>query len=273
MINRDSNLAQLFFEQGRVKDCPIFDLHAHMGPFYGGYLPAHTPEAMIRHMDEAGVLLACFASHEALYAPQTGIAKDLATACEFQSRLKAYHVVCSHFLHPDEDLKRINNHKSCYVGFKFHPSTYGVPLSFAQHDPYFSYADQNGLLILSHTWGGSQYDGPEEVEKILKRYPHLIFIAGHSFHGDWRGAVQLAKQYPNLYLELTAVLDDRGALDYFVSQIGSDRILFGVDLPWFSYHYGIGAVLSADISDEDRRNIFYRNAQKLFERFPWFMIP
>ena len=40
-------------------------------------------------------------------------------------------------------------------------------------------------------------------------------------------------------------------------------MLFGTDLPWFSPLHGIGCVLSAEITDEDRRNILYRNAEKL----------
>jgi predicted TIM-barrel fold metal-dependent hydrolase len=40
-------------------------------------------------------------------------------------------------------------------------------------------------------------------------------------------------------------------------------MLFGTDLPWFSPLQGIGAVLSAEISDDDRRNILHRNADDL----------
>ena len=43
-----------------------------------------------------------------------------------------------------------------------------------------------------------------------------------------------------------------------------------MDLPWFSYHHGIGAVLSAEMTDDDRRNILYRNGKKLLSRFKWF---
>lgn len=270
MINRDSELAGRFWENSRVPDCPILDFHAHMGPFYGGYLPVDTAEAMVGAMDDAGVALTCFVSHNALYAPATGRSEDLSVALRFPDRLKAYHIVCSHALRPEEDLQRIRENRAAYVGFKFHPSTYKVPLSAAQHRPYWAFANENRLLVLSHTWGGSQYDGPEEAEKILREYPDLVLLAGHSFHGSWSEAVKLAERYPNLYLELTAVLDDRGALDFLVSHLGSERILFGVDQPWFAYHHGIGAVLSARLTDEDRRNIFYRNGMKVLARFPWF---
>jgi predicted TIM-barrel fold metal-dependent hydrolase len=44
-------------------------------------------------------------------------------------------------------------------------------------------------------------------------------------------------------------------------------MLFGTDLPWFDPHHAIGALLSADISDEDRHNICHCNAEKLLARF------
>ena len=46
-------------------------------------------------------------------------------------------------------------------------------------------------------------------------------------------------------------------------EAGSEKIVFGTDLPWFSTFYYVGAILEADITDEDRRNIFYRNGRRL----------
>jgi len=80
----------------------------------------------------------------------------------------------------------------------------------------------------------------------------------------------MAKDYPQLYLDLCAVMDDRGVLELFVERAGSEKVLFGTDLPWFDPHYYIGAILSADISDEERRDIFYRNGAKILSKFDWF---
>jgi predicted TIM-barrel fold metal-dependent hydrolase len=77
----------------------------------------------------------------------------------------------------------------------------------------------------------------------------------------------MAKEYPNIFYELTATHDDRGVVERLCEGVGSNRLLFGTDLPWFSTFTGIGAILAADISDEDRRNIFYRNAQPILKPF------
>ena len=269
MINSKSELAQEFWEKGKLADCPIIDFHAHMGDDRGIFLPKRTPEAMVSTMNACNTLLTCFCGHETLFIPSIGEEMDIAAVKKYPNKFKAYHAVVSRYPDPEKDLKRMKENPDIFVGFKFLCDYYSTPFSDSKHNRYWEYADDNKLLVLCHTWESS-YNGYQEADKILNKYHNLIFIAGHSFHGNWDKAVELAKKYPNLYLELTAVLDDRGPLDMFIKEIGSERILFGTDLPWFSTHHGIGAVLSAEMTDEDRRNIFYRNGARLLHRFPWF---
>ena len=96
------------------------------------------------------------------------------------------------------------------------------------HQPYWEYANKTRLLVLAHTWGESAFNGSDKVEKILSLYPDLVFVAGHSLHGSWDIAVHLAAFCPNLHLELTAGLDDRGGLDLFIDKLGSEKILTGL---------------------------------------------
>jgi predicted TIM-barrel fold metal-dependent hydrolase len=35
-------------------------------------------------------------------------------------------------------------------------------------------------------------------------------------------------------------------------------------MPWFDEYQAIGGVLAADITEEDKRNIFYRNVERIF---------
>jgi predicted TIM-barrel fold metal-dependent hydrolase len=270
VINPDSELAQRFWEQGRLPDCPLLDFHAHMYDAAGLFLPRKTPEQMLRTMDACNTILTCFCGHETMMLPSPDRAQDIDAVRRYPDRFRAYDAVISRYLSPEHDLKRVEDNPDVFVGFKFHGDSYQVPLSDPRHQPYWEYADHHRLLVLSHTWGRSPNDGPDEVEKILRKYPNLVFIAGHGFHDEWQRAPALARAYPHLYLELTAVLDNRGQLDMFVREAGSRKILFGTDLPWFSTHHGIGAVLSAEMTDEDRRNIFHRNGEKLLRRFPWF---
>ena len=113
-------------------------------------------------------------------------------------------------------------------------------------------------------------DGHDQVRRIAERYPEVVLICGHSFHGAWEEGIKVALDHRNIYFEHTALHDDRGVLEQLVEACGSERMLFGTDLPWFSTYTGLGAILAADIDDEDRRNILYRNAQRILSRFDWF---
>lgn len=270
MINNKSELAQRFWEKGKLKDCPILDFHAHMGDNGGIFMPKKTASLMADTMKKCNTLITLFCGHEALFQPSIGEKYDIKAHNDFPDKFRLYHGVVSRYLDPEKDIERIENNPEMFVGFKFLCDYYSVPLSDPSHDPYWEYADRNRLIVLSHTWGGSKYNGKEEIEKVLDKYKNIVFVAGHSLNGHWKDAIELSKKYPNLYLEMTAVLDDRGALDLFIDKIGSQKILFGTDLPWFSTLHGIGAVLSAKMTDEDRRNIFYANGVKILKRFPWF---
>jgi predicted TIM-barrel fold metal-dependent hydrolase len=45
--------------------------------------------------------------------------------------------------------------------------------------------------------------------------------------------------------------------------VGSDRILFGCDYPFWGLGEGFDSVQSLAIPDEDKEKIFYRNAETL----------
>ena len=154
-----------------------------------------------------------------------------------------------------------------YAGFKFLSDYHHVAVNDPRYRPAWEYADQHKLLLLMHTWGGSPYDGTDVLRQAIECYPNVQVLLGHSCHGDWDGAVALARQFPNIFLELTALFDDRGIIEKFAGEVGSERMLFGTDLPWFDPHQAVGVLLSAHINDEDRHNICHRNAEKLLKPF------
>ena len=73
----------------------------------------------------------------------------------------------------------------------------------------------------------------------------------------------LTKKHQNTFLELTAVVGKRGVVEMLVAGAGSERILYGTDLPWFDEHFYLGNILCADISEDDRHNILHRNAERI----------
>ena len=263
-----SELAREFWELGRSASCPIYDMHGHMGDWPAIYFPRGEPADMIRTMDECGERMLVFSHHLALFSPDLGNAPAVEAVRRYPNRLRAYCVVNPNYPEMLEaDLAAFEEHSDVFVGFKFLADYHGIPISDERYRPAWEYADRRGLLILSHTWGDSPRDGHAIVRQMAERYGRVKFLLGHSCHGAWDEAVRLANDFPNIYLELTALFDDRGILEKFVDEAGSERMLFGTDLPWFDPHQAIGALLSAHITDGDRHNICHRNAEKLLAPF------
>ena len=266
MINNKSKLAQAFWETGRLEDCYILDFHAHMHPEKGIYFPSHSPEKMIETMKRCNTKLTVFCSHYALEYAEYEEEYNLNEAKRYPDYFLAYYSVIPGQTDFDKMVERFENNRQYYFGFgELHGDRHNTSYTDDAYAPFFEYMNANKLPALLHTWGHSGYTGADIVKKIAERYPDIILICGHAFHDDWRYGAEVMRDYPNMFAELTAVTDNCGAIELLCDTVGSDRILFGTDLPWFDTHHGIGAVLSADISDDDMRNIFYRNGEKLLK--------
>ena len=260
----NSRLACDFWERGRSASCPIYDMHGHMGPWSAIYFPRGDVDSMIGTMDECGVRMLIFSHHTALCAPNLGNSLSIEAVRRHPERLRAYCAVNPNYPEQlEEDLATFEAQRDVYVGFKFLSSYHRIALSDERCRPAWQYANERELLVLCHTWGGDAFCGPQEVRQMARAYPRVKLLMGHSCCGEWDAAVQLVRDFPNVFLELTGILDVAGVVEKSVQQAGAERMLFGTDLPWFDPHYGIGALLSAHITDEDRHNIFHRNAERL----------
>ena len=262
MINRKSELARAFWETGKLP-CKIYDFHAHMDEHAQIYFPFSNVDDMVRDMDANGVEKLFFCGHFALDDPLNGEKYNVSAVKKYPDRLRAYHIIHSRHLDPERELREVDTQPDVYAGFKILGDYNAFPIDDPCHDPYYDYLNQTKKLLLVHTWGGSANNGAENVAHIAERFPEIRIICGHSFYGKQKEGVALTKQYPNVYYELTASPIVRGYLEDIVNAAGSERILFGTDLPWFSTMHGVGMVLGADVTDDDRLNIFYRNGERL----------
>ena len=101
------------------------------------------------------------------------------------------------------------------------------------------------------------------VRNLAKRYPELKIIMAH-LGSNVYDSIKCIKDCPNVYTDFSGSMYRRDDLDYTISHIGTGRVLFGSDFPG-TFENCIGQVLGADISDDQRQDIFYKNAAKLFK--------
>lgn len=247
-----------------VADCPIYDMHGHWGSTPGIALPAARFDTAKSLLLQSGIARLIICHHHSLFSPDAGNATNVAAVRGLPEVLRAYMGINPNY--PEiitRDLAEFDQYPDVYVGFKMLADYHRISIADSPYRPVWEMANDRRLPVLLHTWGSSPYDGYEPVKRVLQRYPNARVLLGHSIFGEWDRAAQLAASFANCYVELTAASLVRGALERMIEGVGSEKIVFGTDFPWFNEPYCIGTILGADITDEDRRNIFYRNARRI----------
>ncbi len=167
-----------------------------------------------------------------------------------------------------EDMKHELDRCFAVPGFraiKLHPDCHGQPVDCSGYNAAFEEAEKRGCPILIHTWGSANVS---QVDGLAARFPHAVFIMAHMGGCDVRDmvkAVNVVNRRPNVYGDLALSRSVEGNVEWLVKEIGSDRILFGTDMPFYDPSHVITRVALADITDEEKKNIFYRNAAKLMK--------
>lgn len=116
-----------------------------------------------------------------------------------------------------------------------------------------------------------KYGNPELLRPILAKYPDLKLILFH-FCGIYSDeAIQLMKDYPNVYCDISAVsyfmpkIFWEGAVKKLFKEGLGDRLLFGSDY-MTSIRGHIEAIYSIDwLTEKDKRDILYNNAAEFLE--------
>lgn len=88
---------------------------------------------------------------------------------------------------------------------------------------------------------------------VAKRYPEANFIMAHiGGGGDWYWSLKAIENSPNVVTDMSGSVYDRDIMEKTVAYLGADRVLFGTD---GSLSPGVGKILAADISEEDKKTI------------------
>jgi predicted TIM-barrel fold metal-dependent hydrolase len=238
----------------------IIDMHGHHGRFKGFTFYRSDTDSMIKEMDRNGVETLVLSSHRALFTPDGNLEGTLPALKESKGRFRGYWVIHPH--RPEEfkaQIEQFEELREYFIGFKLLSSYHRYPIDGPNYKYMLDYANEHRLPVLMHTWENDRFNGYDNCRNICERYKDFTFLMGHSGFGDYPRFAQLARDYSNAFCELTAVYALDGAIEGMVKIAGSEKVLFGTDLPWFDPAYGIGCILHSCISDKDRENILYNN--------------
>ncbi len=214
-----------------------------------------TPEFLRKEYDACHVAAGCFSSFGSVCSTQ-GICGENEIARELSEQYPWFYfwtVVVPDQPETFEQAKRLLEHPKC-VGIKIHPPYHGYKIA-DQGDKIFSFAADLGATVLMHP------DGPEAVSEFANKYRDCRIIYAH--FGDLE-CLERAK-YGNVFTDTGTVGAIRNnVLEEFVAKAGSERILFSTDT--YSCSAMRGRIEFGRISQADKENILWKNAQRLFPK-------
>jgi predicted TIM-barrel fold metal-dependent hydrolase len=162
------------------------------------------------------------------------------------------------------------------VGIKYYGGNPGgVVCSHPDNDVIIRLAAELHAVIYIHTWmkiggeprrpGGDNLPGectPMDVARLAERFPDLPLICGHS-GGDWELGVRAVRPFNNVYIEFSGSDPHSGQVDFTVSELGANRLVWGGHGPSRSYSTELSKVFDADLTHEQRLQIFGGNLRRI----------
>jgi hypothetical protein len=137
--------------------------------------------------------------------------------------------------------------------------------------PIYRACDELGLPVIFH--GGRAGIEPKSMHKYtlmrhyegaFRAFPNVQFVLGHAGARDAEDAIKLADRHPNLWF------DSHGQgvtmLSRMLDEIGSERLLYGTDWPFYHLASALAKVLLVtEGRPTDRYNLLYGNAARLLK--------
>lgn len=253
-----------------LKDELIVDAHAHMDTWYNFHIPEQgTPASMVHAMDLLGIDLAIAAPHICIGPDYRQGNQDVyAAAARYPGRFIPFVTVNPNY--PETEIRAEIEYWDTHGGikaFKFHPQCHSADACHEHYYPVFEYCQEWELPILSHNWTGATVNGKQTLHGLAELFPRVTFIIGHAASG-WTAIdanCATAKQYDNVMLDTTGSGLYFDALPEMVRRVGAERILWGTDNPFIDPRPGLGRMLLARISDDEKRLILGLNAKRVFK--------
>lgn len=250
----------------------VIDAHAHLSSYGRFYIPRTDVASIVEVMDRCGVRAAAVSDILSLVGDYREGNRAVAEAADaFPGRFIGYASANPNYPldEVEADLESWLSSHTWMRGVKLHPTLHLYPVTGPRYRVAYEVAARHRVPLLSHTWGDgeeAQRCDPAMFAGLAEAYPSVPFILGHTggVLPGYRSAVEVARRYPNIYLELCGSFQTMGLVEYLVDEVGADKILFGSDVLFLALTAELGRVVYAKISTEDKRKILGLNAARLF---------
>jgi predicted TIM-barrel fold metal-dependent hydrolase len=160
-------------------------------------------------------------------------------------------------------------------GIKVHPVLQGIDPQNEAWWPVFETCAELGMIVLSHSGparGTAISAEPRAFQRLIRHLPRLRLVLAHAGGGAWRATAEAAEGLPGVFFDICEIIERTGSevgptteeLGRLISQLGSDRVLFGSDWPWYEPRHGLEVLRSLPgLSEADVDAIAGGNAAQL----------
>lgn len=157
-------------------------------------------------------------------------------------------------------------------GLKLHPDYQEFFIGDDAAMPIYAEAEKLGMIIAFHT-GRDPYSPnlvhcpPDVLGKIADLFPKLTIIAAHMGGMDMpKDAAKYLAGKSNVYFDTAFASHFLNAqeLTELIHLHGADKVLFATDCPWSTLPDEKKLLDAADLTESEREQIAYKNAEKLF---------
>ncbi len=250
-----------------ISDMTVIDAHAHIlaKGTHGAAMvamPEGDTKGVVERNRKLGVNKTCVSAWTAIWTDYKLGNEDTRLGIEaFPEEIVGYAALDPNYV-TDWDAECSYYYEECgFQGMKPYWPRSGRPYNDPLYEPWWKYGNEHHLFALMHPSDNFK----EEMLDLAPRFPNVNFLLAHS-GWSWKQArlhVELAKKFPNCFLEITFTSVTNGTIEYMVREVGSERVLYGSDAPMRDPFPQFGWVVYADISEEDKRNILGRNMEKI----------
>lgn len=246
----------------------IFDFHMH--------LPANFPtleekkNALLAETERNGVSGGAVIS-DSVPESEIGSLRDCAELFADIPQIKVIGGISPHFEYEKQLVlleKYISEKK--VSGIKIYCGHEPIYLDDERLSPVYRIAAEYGVPVLFHSgWDNSRYSSPEVIERTAALYPNVKLVCCHCCYPKLSECFEKLAEFENVYFDLSSTADApalfgevKAAVEKAVRKM-PERIIFGSDFASCDQKTHIEFFNGLDISYEEKRLMFGRNAEKI----------
>lgn len=247
-------------------DIFIFDAHGHYGK-HSSMLQNDSFDGIVSTMDRMGVNAICVSSNMALESDNhLGNQLTIDATKRHPGRIFGYAVPTPWYEDPSFEELIIQN--PGILGIKIHAAFQKSSIDNPGYTQAYEIANKRKLPILFHAWN---VDFVMLAANVASTYKDATIILGHSGFTDYRAklaAIEAIKKNDNVLVDTAISATYDGSIEWIVSKVGSDRVLYGSDLPYFDCRHTLGKIALSKLSESDKLKILGENAKRIFRLPP-----